>query len=187
MPDDRVAGADQRAQLVAVLRADVEEQILVVDRLALLAAAQLLQACHHDAGQRPVPREHVDALADHHGRVEAADRAHGGEAVVAEMRDDDADLVDVAHDRERRASRRARHAHPRAAEDVGRDLADGRGGLSPHGGDGLLLPRGTGRRQQAFEQLGKGHGRGTLAVTSGARCRLARENQAAQGRRERPE
>ena len=114
---------------------------------------------HHDAGQRPVPREHVDALAHHHGRVEATDRPDRGDAVVAEVRDDDADLVDVAHDRERRAFGRAGNAHPRAAEDVGRDLADRCGGLAPHGGGGMFLARRTGRGQQAFEQLGKGHGR----------------------------
>ena len=161
VPERRVPGTHELLELVAVLRADVEDEIVELDRLALLApaAALLLHARHHDAGQRPVSREHVDPLADHHGRVEAAELADGGHAVVAEVRDDGADLVDVADDRERRAAGRARHAHPRAAEHVGRDLADRRGSLPPHGRDGALLPGRTGRRQQALEQLGKRHGR----------------------------
>ena len=168
VPERSVAGPHELLELVSVLGADVEEEILVLDRLALLAAAapQLLDARHHDSRQRAVPGEHVDALADHHLRVEAADRTHGGDAVVAEVRDDDADLVDVADDRERRTSSRARHAHPRAAEDVGRDLADGRCGFPPHGRDGVLLPGGTRRRQQALEQLGKRHGGPTLPAPS---------------------
>ena len=114
VPDESVAGADDASKLLAVLRADVEEEVLVLDRFALLApaAALLVHACHHDAGERPVAREHVYPLPDHHGRVEAADRADGGEPVVAEMSDDDTDLVDVTDDRERRASPRAEHADP---------------------------------------------------------------------------
>jgi len=84
-------------------------------------------------------------------RIEAAERPHGREAVVAEVRDDRPDLVDMADERERRPSGRARHAHPRAAENVGRDLADGRGRLPPNRGRGALLPGGTGRRQEALE------------------------------------
>ena len=112
VPERCVPGTHELLELVAVLRANVEDEILVLDRLALLAppAALLSHAGHHDTRQRPVSREHVDPLADHHGRVEAADLADGGHAVVAEVRDDGADLVDVADDRERRAAGRARHA-----------------------------------------------------------------------------
>jgi hypothetical protein len=164
VPDRGIADPHEAFQLVAVLGADVEEEILVLDRLALLpaAAAKLLQPRDDHARQRSVLRQHVDALADERLRVEPADGADGGDPVVAEVRDDDSDLVDVADHCERRPAGRARHAHPRAAEDVGRDLADGRGGFPPDGSDGVFLAGGTRGRQQAFEQLGERHGRRTL-------------------------
>src|SRR4029077_17369091 len=92
VPEGRVPGTHELLELVTVFRTDVEDEILVLDRLALLApaAALLLHARHHDAGQRPVSGEHVDPLADHHGWIEATDLADGGHAVVAEVRDDGA-------------------------------------------------------------------------------------------------
>ena len=149
VPNRGIADAQERLQLVAVLGADVEEQILVLDRLPLLAATAptLLHTRHHDARQRSVPGEHVDPLTDHRVRGEAANGTQGGDPVVAEVRDDGADLVDVADHGKRRATCRARHAHPRAAEDVGRDLADGRSSPPPNGGDGVLLAGRTRGRQ----------------------------------------
>jgi hypothetical protein len=170
VPQRGVARPDELLQLVAVLRADVEEEVLVLDRLALLpaAAAELVQARRDHTRERPLAREHVDPLADHRVRVEAADRSHRGDAVVAEVRDDDADLVDVPDDGEGRPAGGPGHADPRAAEDVGRDLADGRGGLAPHLRRGALLTGRSGRRQQPFEQLGKGHGGRTLPAPPAA-------------------
>ncbi len=167
MPDESVAGADDAPKLLAVLRADVEEEVVVVERLAVLAALPLLLPPRDDPRHRAFPGENVDALAQHRVRVEAAERPQRREAVVAEVRDDRADLVDVADERERRPSGPAGHAYPRAAEDVGRDLADGGGRLPPDGGGGPLLPRGTGRRQEAFEQVGERHSGGTLPARSG--------------------
>ena len=158
VPDDVVAGTDETPQLVAVLRADVEDEIVALDRLAVGAGFPLLLLLGDHAGNGAVPREDVDALADHHGGVPAAPRSHRGEPVVAEIRDDDGDLVDVADERERRAVRRARHTHPRVAQRIGGNLADGGSSLPPDGGGRALLSGGTGRRQQAFEQLGKRHG-----------------------------
>ena len=48
------------------------------------------------------------------------------------------------------------HELPRTLDETS---PTGRGGLAPHGGGGVFLARRTGRGQQAFEQLGKGHGR----------------------------
>ena len=160
VPHDVVAGPDEAAQLVAVLRADVEEEVVRLDRLAVLAPLALLPSRGDDAGNGAVAGEDVDALAGHHGRVPAARLAHRGEPVVAEIRDDDGDLVDVADERERRPSGCAGHAHPRVAEDVGRDLADGRGGLPPHGGGGAFLAR-RDRASSAGVRAdsGSGHGR----------------------------
>ena len=56
-------------------------------------------------GSGAVARDELDALADEDLRVPAADADEAQEAVVVDVRDDQADLVDVADDREeRRAS-----------------------------------------------------------------------------------
>ena len=158
MPDDIVAGTDELPQLVAVLRADVEDEIVALDRLAVSTCLPLLLLPGNHPGNGAVPGEDIDALADHHGGIPAAPLSHRSEPVVAEIGDDDRDLVDVTDERERRAACGARHPHPRVAKSIGGNLAHGSSRLPPDGGGGALLSRGTGRRQQAFEQLGKRHG-----------------------------
>ena len=91
-------------------------------------------------------------------RIEAAERTDREKPVVAGVRDDDRDLVDVPDDREERAACRARDAHPRRAEHVGVHLAEGAGLLAPHlGGERFLAGR-AGCGEQAHETVGNGHG-----------------------------
>ena len=152
-------GRMRLAQLVAVLRADVEEEIVPLDRLAVGASLPLLLL--HARPRRERRRSRV-RTSTRWPTITVGSQPLPGRTAASpsspRLRDDDGDLVDVADERERRASRRAGHAHPRVAERVGGNLADGRGGLPPDGGGGALLSGGTGRRQQAFEQLGKRHG-----------------------------
>src|SRR5581483_12209209 len=54
VPDGRVAGPHELAELVRVLRADVEEEIVVVERLAVDPALPLLLPGADDAGERAV-------------------------------------------------------------------------------------------------------------------------------------
>ena len=96
MPDDVIAGPDEAAQLVPVFRADVEEEVVRLDGLAVLAALALVALSGNDTRNRAAARLDVDPLTDRHGRVPAASRPHRREPVVAEVRDDHTDLVDVA-------------------------------------------------------------------------------------------
>ena len=169
VPHDVVAGPDETAQLVAVLRADVEIEVVRLDRLAVLAALALLPSCGDHAGNGAAAGEDVDALAGHHGRVPAARLAHRGEPVVAEIRDDDGDLVDVADERERRPARRAGHAHPRVAEDVGGDLADGAAASRHTAAAARSWPEGPG----VVSRRSSRSGRGTAADTTCARLRCS--------------
>ena len=63
-----------------------------------------------DARDRAVLRADRDALADEDLRVPAADADEAQEARVLDVGDDEADLVDVADDRQRRAAAGAGHA-----------------------------------------------------------------------------
>ena len=75
-------------------------------------------------GTAPSRVASVDPLADEDLRVPAADAGEAQEAVVLDVGDDHADLVDVAHDRQRRAAAGALHAGPRGAHHVGADLGE---------------------------------------------------------------
>ena len=104
--DGDVADAHELARLVAVLGADVHVQVAQLgDLLAILLAQQVDRLAADDAGQRPVLRQELDALADEDLRVPAADADEAQEAVVVDVRDDEPDLVDVTDDREERARR----------------------------------------------------------------------------------
>ena len=70
-------------------------------------------------GTAPAARGERDALADEDLRVPAADAGEAQEAVVVDVGDDQADLVDVADDRQRRAAAGALHARPGGAHHVG--------------------------------------------------------------------
>ena len=96
-----VADAHELARLVAVLGADVDVQVAQLgDLLALLLAQQVDRLAARDARHDAVARRDLHALADEDLRVPAADAHEAQEAVVVDVRDDQADLVDVADDRE---------------------------------------------------------------------------------------
>jgi hypothetical protein len=139
-------------------RADVEVEIVEADRLAVLAGLPLLLACRDDARQPPVAGQDLDALAEQHVRVEAAERADGELPIVARVRDDERDLVDVADDCEQRPARRAGDAHPRRAEHVGVNLSERACLLAPDGGSELFLPRRPGGGEETRETFRGGHG-----------------------------
>ena len=156
--DERgVADADERPCLVPVPGADVEIEIVEVERLAIVAALALLLPRADHGRERPVLRQDLEPLAEQHVRVEPAERAHGEHAVVAGVRDDERDLVDVADDREQRAAGGARHAHPRRAEHVARDLAERTRGVAPDRRGRALLARRPGGDEQALECLRDRH------------------------------
>ncbi len=93
-----------RARVVAVLGADVDVQVLELGRLlALLVLEQVDRLLADHAGDRALARGDLDPLADEDHRVPAADAAEPQEAVVVDVVDDQADLVDVADHRDERA------------------------------------------------------------------------------------
>ena len=99
-----VAEADDRARLVPVARADVDEEVLHLDLLVLVLLERAPLLADH-AGEAPVARHHLDALREQHLGLPAADAAEPEEALVVDVRDRKADLVDVAR-RSRASARR---------------------------------------------------------------------------------
>jgi hypothetical protein len=92
--------------------------------------------------------------------AEAAERREREEPVLADVRDDDSDLVDMARERERRRTRPSRsYAGERGPERVARHLCERRSGLAPDSCGGFLVSRRPGGRQQFGEEIGDGHGR----------------------------
>ena len=105
--------------------------------LALLLLEEVDRLAPDDAGHDAVARRDRDALADELLGVPAAHADDVQVALVVDVRDDQADLVDVADDRDGRAvGLLAGDAREHAAHHVGRDvvtepsrrLAPGRGG-----------------------------------------------------------
>ena len=151
-----VADADQRARLVAVLRADVDVQVAQLGHLlALLVAQQVDRLLAHHARHDAAARGDLDALADEDHRVPAADAAEPEEAVVVDVADDQADLVDVADHGEQRAVRgalrRARRVEPTVSCVTSANAARR---LAENGGGGLLVAGRPGRGQQLAEDVG---------------------------------
>ena len=101
------------------------------DLLALVVLEQVDRLLADDAGDRAVARGELDALADEDLRVPAADAGEAQEALVVDVGDDQADLVDVADDRRasgrRRARARARSTVPMTSV---RDLGERRAGVA---------------------------------------------------------
>ena len=158
--DDRpVADAHPRARLVAVLGADVDVQLLELGRLlALLGLEQVDRLLAHHAEDHPVAGVQRDALADEVHRVPAADAAEPQEALVVDVRDDQADLVDVADHGQTRAVARAGDAGDRRAEQVAAHvLGERAGGGLPGGGGGALAAGRAGRGEQRAQVVGERH------------------------------
>jgi hypothetical protein len=108
----------------------------------------------------PILRQHLDTLAQQHVGIEASELPNRDQPIVAGVRHDERDLVDVSHDREQGAADGAGHPHPRGAEHVARDVAERARRLAPGVGGKSLLARWAGSGEQAFEGLGDRHARG---------------------------
>ena len=127
----RCAGSDLR-RLGPLVRLDQ------VDRL-------LPDHSGHAAGAR----RQFDPLADQHLRVPAADPDETQEAAVLDVRDDQADLVDVADDRERAAAAGPGHSRGGTAHHVAADvLGEAARGVAEGRGRGGLVARRAGSGQQ---------------------------------------
>ena len=70
--------------------------------LALVGLEQVDRFAADDAGDDPVAGADLDPLADQDLRVPAADRGEPEEALLVDVGDREADLVDVADDRQQR-------------------------------------------------------------------------------------
>ncbi len=115
----------RRARLVAVSGADVDVQVLQLrDVLAVVGLHQVDRLLADHAVELAALRRQLDALADEDDRVPAADALEAQEAVVVDVRDDHADLVDVADDRGQRTAGRPSHARDRGADHVGADVGE---------------------------------------------------------------
>ena len=154
-----VADAHEGARLVAVFRADVDVEVLDIgDLLSLLLLEQVDGLLADDARQVTVAGDDLDALADEDLPVPAADAREVQVALVVDVRDDEADLVDVSDERETRAVADGGDARPRGAECVAADLGEAPRRLPPHAGRCALVARGTGGGEQGAEQIGEWHG-----------------------------
>jgi hypothetical protein len=146
-----VPDAHQRAGLGPVLRADVDVQVLQLGHLlAVVRFEQVDRLLADRTDHDTVPGRELDALADEDLRVPAANPGEAQEAVVVDVRDDEADLVDVPDDGDRRAAAGARHARQRGAHDVDARLGEGLGVAAEHGRrGGLVAGRAGGGQQRA--------------------------------------
>jgi anthranilate/para-aminobenzoate synthase component I len=87
-----------------------------------------------------------------------AERRVREQPVLLDVRDRDADLVDVADDRERRAVVAGADAREGGAERIGGDLRETRRRLAPHTRGLLLVPGRAGRLEKRSQEFGGGHG-----------------------------
>jgi hypothetical protein len=148
------AGADAQApRLLGAARAHVHVDLPPLVGRLLPLAARLVER----ARDGPFAREHLDAAAGRGPPGPHAEVVDGEEAVVAHVRDGEADLVEVREERERRPSPGSAQPRERRAERVALDLGDAAERLAHHLRDGVLVPRGAGRAQQPVEELGDGH------------------------------
>jgi hypothetical protein len=118
-----------------------------------------------DARHRPVAALDQNALAEHLLRVERAEHAEREQAVLADVGDRDADLVDVAHQRERRRTVAAGDPGERGAERVRAHLGEAGGCVTPDRGGRALPPGRADGRQQVAEQRRDAH-RHTFSQTA---------------------
>src|SRR6185312_6398123 len=148
-----VSDADRRARLLAVARADVDVHRLDLrDLRALVALQQVDRLLADDAFDRPPARVEHDPLADEDLGVPAADFPEPQEAVVVDVGDDQADLVDVTHHEQALGGPAGAFAAgdegERGADRVGADLRERRGRLAPRRGRRRLIARRPPRLEQ---------------------------------------
>ena len=137
---------DQRKKVVELkglhidVGADVDVQSFQFDDLlALVGLEQVDRLAADDAGDEAVAAPHLDPLADQDLRVPAADWREPEEALLVDVGDDEADLVDVADHGDQR--RFLADTGDRGAEPVGRELRE-RCRLTPDLGRRRLVPGG---------------------------------------------
>src|SRR5262249_39787345 len=119
-----VPDSHERARLVAVLRADVDVQVLELGcTLAVLFLEQMDRLSAYHSGHLAFARGDDDALRDQHERVPPSDLAEFQVAVVVDVGDVQSDLVDVSDDGNRRAVGRATDTRKRRADEVTPDLS----------------------------------------------------------------
>jgi hypothetical protein len=149
------------------------------DLLAVLLLEQVDRLAAHHPGDAPAPGDDLDPLAHQDLGVPATNVREVEAPLVVDVGDDQADLVDVADHRQQRAVGLSLNPRHRRAQRVAGNLRELLGGASPHsGGRGLVAGR-PGCGQQLAKDLGRGHGRGSLAapraapprVRSGSACR----------------
>ena len=162
--DGRVADPHDRPRVVAVARADVDEEILELD-LVVLVPLPRPSLLADRAGHAAVACHHLDALRQQHLRQPAADAAEVQEALVVDVRHREPDLVDVTDERERRAAGGPADTRDRGAERVGRDLGEALRGTTPDRRRLGLVAGRPGRGEQLAEQVGKLHVRASLSLT----------------------
>ncbi|GBD46542.1 hypothetical protein HRbin41_01370 [bacterium HR41] len=149
-----VADAHARCRLFAVAGADVDVQVAQLGYpLALVAALQVARFAADHPGYLAIAGEHGDALADQHLRVPAPERSDAQQAAVGDVGDYQADLVDVADDRQPWPLAATADACGRRAEhitsDVVGELASGR---SPSVRRPFLVAGRAGRSEQRGQQ-----------------------------------
>ena len=145
----RIARLDERPRLVAVARADVDIQLLPLDLLVVLEPAR------DHARDGAVPSPNLDALAVGDVGTRAAQPVHGDQRVVRDVRDGEADHVQVRDQSEQRALARA--ARDQIPDRVGLDLGDVADGLAHDVEGQLLVAGGTVRANERFEECGDRH------------------------------
>jgi len=127
-----IAEAHGRKRVVAVVSPDVEMEVSHLDRLLLLAPPHVPFRLD-DALNPASAREDLDALSDQHLGRPAAEATEEENAVVVDVGDDQADLVNVAEEREQRRFLTGRtNPRDRASHPVDLDLVGELGrGLAP--------------------------------------------------------
>ena len=111
-----------------------------------------------------VPSPNLDALAVGDVGTRASEPVHGDQRVVGDVRDGEADHVEVRHQSEQRAFARA--AGDEIPDRVGLDLGDVADGLA-HDVEGQVLVAGRAvRTNERFEECGDRHGRRSLGNAS---------------------
>jgi hypothetical protein len=122
--------------------------------VSVVAAHQVGRLAPDDAGDVPAARQNQHPLADQDLGVPAADRAEGEGAVVVDVGDDQADLVDVPG--QQHLLRARRDIGPQAGDGVavhiGRHLGAEALGLGPPDAGRLDL---VVRRPRRFQQVGQ--------------------------------
>jgi hypothetical protein len=125
--------------------------ILDLDRLPLLALLPRQPLRRDHPWHAPVAREDLDALAEQHLRVPAAEPAEREVAELVGVRDRETDLVQVAEEREQRPFAAARDTRHRVPDGVAGDLREYTRRLAPDRGGGSLRA-GRARRLEQFPQ-----------------------------------